>query len=72
MYVRNGFSKSAGLCMCDSDPESTITSKHVCASAYGMLGGDASKRFDAIVDKRAVDHDGVLVSTNFDHTTCMI
>ena len=58
--------------MCDADHEATITSKHVCASAYDMLAGDASKRFDAIVDKRAFAHAGVLVSTNFDHTACMI
>ena len=58
--------------MCDADHEGTITSKHVCASAYDMLAGDASKKFDAIVDKRPFEHDGVLVSTNFDQPTCMI
>ena len=59
----------AQRCMCDANHEATIASKHLCASAYDMLAGDASKRFDAIVDKRAFEHAGMLVSTNFDHTT---
>ena len=38
--------------MCDLNHEETIISKHLCAiSAYGMLAGDVSKWFDAIVDK---------------------
>ena len=58
--------------MCDANHEATITSKHLCAIVYDMLAGDLSKRFDAIFDKRAFDHAGVLVSANFDHPTCVI
>ena len=73
MYLRTEF-ESAALYMRDANHEATrtATSKHLCASAYDMLAGDASKKFDAIVDKRAFEHDGVLVSTNFDQPTCMI